>query len=155
MKKQALVLKSIFICVSALTITSKPFAQSTFIDTLNRGNEVTIGDAQSRNSARVVANEKQTTPKFDTEISDTKRPMIDGFRVQCMATSQKEKAQKEQKLLTEKLKLPVYIMFVAPYYKVYAGDFTQRAKAEDIQEHLKKNGYPDAWIASQRVFLNQ
>ncbi len=143
------------IIIGMLMHTVGVAANGTFIDTLNRNREVVIGDDALRAASLVVPVTQTKVAPAETIAEDVKRPMVDGFRIQCMATSQNDRALKEKNALEARLKLPVYIMFVAPYYKVLAGDFLTRAKAENIQEQLKKTGYPDAWIASVRVYSSQ
>jgi hypothetical protein len=82
---------------------------------------------------------------------DFKEQGIDGFRIQCIASSQIERIRSEQKILETKVKYPLYIVFSAPYYKLLVGDFLKRADADLILMRLKEMGYNDAWVARSRV----
>jgi hypothetical protein len=71
--------------------------------------------------------------------------------VQCFASSDIEKVREEKKAIEKKTRLPVYIIFVEPYYKLHVGDFTKRAEARSAVSDLKGIGYDDAWIVQARV----
>ena len=72
------------------------------------------------------------------------------YRIQLFASSQIEALREQKKVAEEKTNLPVFIAYEAPYYKLFAGDFIQKADAEGNLKKLKKIGYNDAWIVSSK-----
>ena len=118
-------------------------APVTFMDTLNRGKELSLA-------------EKDLNPIFPEStdaaaVRDPKEPGLDGYRIQCLASSQIERIRSEQKILETKVKYSLYIVFNAPYYKLLIGDFLKRADADIILTRLKEMGYNDAWVIRSKV----
>lgn len=118
-------------------------ATVTFLDTLNRGKELSLAD-------------KDLNPILpeSTDLAaarDVKEPGADGYRIQCLASSQIERIRSEQKILEAKVKYSLYIVFNAPYYKLLIGDFVKRADADLIVTRLKEMGYNDAWVVRSKV----
>jgi hypothetical protein len=113
---------------------------ATYLDTLNRGREVSLG-ASDVTPAPAVA--LDTTGQKPAEA-----PLPPAFRVQCLASTQLEMVRGEQKSLESKVRYPVHITFSAPYYKLLVGDFPDREGAQKALLEVKGLGYPDAWIVS-------
>ena len=78
--------------------------------------------------------------------------LVNGYRVQVMATRYYEKADSLRNILTENFGSEVYIDFEAPNYKIRIGNCAVRKQAEDLQDTLKSQGYNSAWIISTRVY---
>lgn len=119
-------------------------APATFLDTLNRGKEFALNDrdfVSITTESTSVANQKD--PKEDVGV--------DGYRIQCFASSQIERVRSEQKQMELKVKYPLYIVYNAPYYKLLAGDFIKRGDADIAVAKLKEMGYNDAWVARSRI----
>jgi hypothetical protein len=116
---------------------------STFLDTLNRGKEISLSD----NDLKPILPESLAI----SDDKDGKAPTIEGFRIQCYASSQIDRIRSEQKQLEFKIKYPVYIVFNAPYYKLLVGDFVKKNDADLALGKLKEIGYTDAWVARSRV----
>ncbi len=72
--------------------------------------------------------------------------IIEGYRVQVLATRERFKAEKLQSDLEELFEYKIYVIFEAPNYKVRIGDFIDRQKAEKFRKKLSGNGYSSAWI---------
>lgn len=121
-------------------------AGETFLDTLNRGREACLSD-------------KDFNPIIPetTTVSDKSgaAEAPNGFRVQCFASSQIERARAEQKAIESKVRYPVYIVFAAPYYKLLVGDFVKRAEADAAAAKMKELGYADAWVMRTKVWTKQ
>ena len=77
--------------------------------------------------------------------------IIEGYRVQVLATRERFKAEKLQSDLEELFEYKIYVIFEAPNYKVRIGDFIDRQKAEKFREQLSKNGYSSAWIIRTKI----
>ncbi|MBD3421206.1 MAG: hypothetical protein GF398_13905 [Chitinivibrionales bacterium] len=130
--------------VEAVEFEERKDIQLTYLDTLNRGNEIRLTESDfveivSEELAKVGPDEK-------------KKNLIDGFRIQCFATSQVERARAEKKNLEMRTRHSVYISYNAPYYKLFVGDFKHKANAQKELNALREEGYPDAWIVSTKVF---
>jgi hypothetical protein len=123
----------------------------TFLDTLNSGREVSISAADI--VPRAVQPATMSTASSDTgSSSSAAEPKREAgvvpsrFRIQVLASTQEQEVKKEKNTLAVKTTLPLSVIFDAPYYKLFAGDFLQRSEAESNCAQLKKNGYNDAWI---------
>ena len=62
--------------------------------------------------------------------------IIEGYRVQVLATRERFKAEKLQSDLEELFEYKIYVIFEAPNYKVRIGDFIDRQKAEKFRIKL-------------------
>ena len=82
---------------------------------------------------------------------DSTQIIIEGFRVQILATNQLPKAEMLQKELSSILNQKVYIVFEAPNYKVRVGNFIDRSKAENFRQEILKKGYSSSWIIRTRI----
>lgn len=77
--------------------------------------------------------------------------IVEGFRVQVLATRDRFNAEKLQSELGEKIQHKIYVIFEAPNYKVRIGNFIDRRKAENFRIELAKNGYSSAWIIRTKI----
>ena len=82
---------------------------------------------------------------------DSTQIIIEGFRVQLLATKEASKAEQLQKGLLGNLNQNIYIVYEAPNYKVRIGDFIDRRKAENLRKEMIKEGYTSAWIIRMRI----
>ena len=82
---------------------------------------------------------------------DSAQIIIEGFRVQILATKELVTAEQLQKQLLDNLNQNIYIVFEAPNYKVRVGDFIDRKKAETLRQKMIKEGYSSAWIIRTRI----
>jgi hypothetical protein len=120
----------------------------TYLDTLNRGNEMALSDADvGGETAGHGTGEGAKEPGGEAKV--------DGFRVQCFASSNIANARAEKRVLEAKLGLPVYMVFIEPYYKLHVGDFQDRAEAEKALGEIKGLGYDGAWIVRAQVRARQ
>ncbi len=123
--------------------------EQTYLDTLNQGQELSLTDKKMPPSD--VKEEKVKVEKSDVEEIKNK---VDGFRIQLMASTDIEKLRAKKDAIESELNLKIYIEHDEPYYKVYAGDFTKRGKADKALVKVKESGYPDAWIVRTKVIVN-
>ena len=87
----------------------------------------------------------------DKVLIDSTQIVIEGYRVQVLATKQLAKAEKLQKDLSSILNQKIYIVFEAPNYKVRVGNFIDRNKAENFRKNIVKKGYESSWIIRTRI----
>ena len=94
-------------------------------------------------------------PKMEKEKSenrtDTTQIIVEGFRVQVLATRTRDNADQLRQTLAEGYAEEIYIVFEAPNYKVRMGNFIDRRHAESLRQTLVKFGYPSAWIIRTRI----
>ena len=149
---------------------SKPVTL-TYLDTLIKGNEVGLIEkdvkliyteaAPAQQPARMPSSTPQSSPSPATTnpaVANAPAPtdlparrVVDGFRIQILASSDIERARVEKKNMESHTRQPLYIVFDSPYYKLQVGDFARRSQAEDFLADLRKSGYNDAWIVAARV----
>lgn len=80
--------------------------------------------------------------------------IIEGFRVQVLATGDKGTAENLKTKLSLDLEESIYIVFEAPNYKVRIGNFIDRNSAESLRQSLVDSGYPSSWIIRTRIEPN-
>lgn len=131
----------------------------TFLDTLNKGREVSLTDADFPAQSVPAPVPQAVVPDASPVVVPTVPKQEAGvvpsrFKVQILAGTQEQQVKNEKNNLAAKATgLPLSISFDAPYYKLFAGDFSQRSEAETWCVRLKDMGYKDAWIvrtASQK-----
>ena len=115
-----------------------PEVKYTFLDTINRGNEIVLSDAD------FGKNERQN-------IKSSTVAALPEYRVQVFASNKIETVREQKKKLEKLIKEQIIIGYEAPYYKLYAGLYAKRIDAKRTLLKLKKLGYPDAWIVSTTV----
>lgn len=135
-----------------IAIAEDKKAVLTFLDTLNNGKELSISNADYVPQTTTAAN--PTTVPVDTVTTTTKPAakteagvVASRFRIQVLASTQQEQVKRERAALASKIDIPVSLTFETPYYKLFAGEFTQRSEAENYLAQVKKLGYNDAWIS--------
>jgi hypothetical protein len=82
---------------------------------------------------------------------DTAEIIVEGFRVQVLATRDRGNAERLQNELLLTYNEDIYIIFEAPNYKVRMGNFFDRRHAESFRKTFVKKGYPSAWIIRTRI----
>jgi len=86
--------------------------------------------------------------------SDSSQIIIEGFRVQVLATSSQKNADRLRYELAIEYGKDIYIVFEAPNYKVRIGNFIDRRLAEKLRLELINKGYPSSWIIRTRIEPN-
>jgi hypothetical protein len=131
----------------------------TFLDTLNKGREVSLADADFSQpvipAAASLAVITDTVPAVASTAPKQEAGVVPSrFKIQILAGTQEQQVRNEKSVLAAKVgDLPLTVSFESPYYKLFAGDFAQHSEAETWCAQLKDMGYKDAWIvriASQK-----
>ena len=100
----------------------------------------------------IISSPLNSDNSIDNKIQiDSTQIIIEGFRVQILATNQLSKAEQLQKDLSSILNQKIYIVFEAPNYKVRVGNFIDRNKAEKFRQNIIKKGYQSSWIIRTRI----
>jgi hypothetical protein len=98
------------------------------------------------------AAQQKTVVVPKTEKSLNQGEMVQGFRIQLMATTNLDQATEFKKNAMVKLPEKVYLAFEGSQYKIRVGDFLKYEDAKAAKETVVANGYPDAWIVQSQVF---
>ena len=84
-------------------------------------------------------------------IVDSTQIIVEGFRVQVLATRDRGSAERLRDELILTYNYDIFIVFEAPNYKVRMGNFFDRQQAEKFRQILVRKGYPSAWIIRTRI----
>jgi hypothetical protein len=150
----------VIICFSSVAGEPVTNPVPTFLDTLNKGKEVSLSDTDFSQQVTQPAAPQTAVPDTahptGTAVSRQDAGVVPSrFKIQILAGTQEQQVKKEKITLAVKVKIPLSISFETPYYKLFAGDFAQHSEAEAWCSQLKDMGYKDAWIvrtaASQKL----
>jgi len=96
------------------------------------------------NVIQVVPDEAEAVPESE---------LVPGYRVQLSASTDEQNAFEAKKRAIYKFNQRVYLVFQAPYYKLYVGDFleSQKKDADTLAEQARKIGFQDAWTTPARI----
>jgi hypothetical protein len=114
----------------------------TFIDTLNKGKEIVLSENDFTPPPIAKTGNSVTTTVQSESVAH--------FRIQVFASSQPDKLKEDKKKLEKQTTVPIAIVFEAPHYKLYAGNFLKRNDADTLLVKIKKLGYQDAWVVSTK-----
>jgi cell division septation protein DedD len=93
-----------------------------------------------------------TPPTNEAPVPQSEGPAAErGFRVQLVAAGSREDAERIAREARTRLAVPVYVEFESPFYKVRAGDFTDRAQALQLRDRARSYGYPEAWVVTTTI----
>ncbi|MBN2189422.1 MAG: SPOR domain-containing protein [Chitinispirillaceae bacterium] len=126
----------------------------TFLDTLNKGREVSLTDADFSSqtaapavSRAVVAPERVPPAPVAVPAPRKEAGVVPSrFKIQVLAGPNEQQIRQIKNALAPKIDLPLSVSFETPYYKLFAGDFSRHSEAESWCAQLKDMGYSDAWI---------
>lgn len=94
----------------------------------------------------------QFDKKEDEQANNPEAAQTDlGYRVQIMTTDSLEEANSVKAEVYFKVKVPVYVIYDSPYYKVRAGDYIEIEKARNLNFKLIQLGYKDSRIVQDSV----
>lgn len=84
----------------------------------------------------------------NTQTTDTTSAMVKKgmFKIQVIATSDEVKAQQMELELEIQFSEEAFYEKSGNVYKVFIGKFQIREEAEKLLNHVRENGYPDAWL---------
>jgi len=87
-------------------------------------------------------------------LLNTDNYAIDGYRIQIFEESGNKSSTRAREVMaefsTKYPKIPVYLTWQAPNFKVRVGDFETRMEAEGFLNKLKRS-YPIAWVISDKI----
>lgn len=86
------------------------------------------------------------------DLALNQKEMIQGFRIQLMATTDEIQVRDAKKRAIFKFQTGVYLVFEAPHYKLRIGDCATKQEAEELKKEAIRNGFRDAWIVPSKVY---
>lgn len=110
-----------------------------------------VDSAQKSNKVETemwVEYDRAETKNTNTQLS---AKIMQGFRVQVTSTDNLDEANTIKSDVYFKIKLPVYIIYDSPFYKVRAGDFLDMNRAKDLNFKLNQLGYKDTRVVQDSV----
>jgi hypothetical protein len=114
--------------------------------------EFAAGGEFSTTAAGGVEAETTETPAGVATTYTGTGGVIDGYRVQIIASSYQDNADNVAGQVRAAYPgTGVYVEHIQGLYKVRVGDYTDRAGAEAMRDRLRNAGYPDAWIVKEPV----
>ncbi len=79
--------------------------------------------------------------------------MVQGYRVQLLATVNAEEAREARKEAIFKFtQVDVYLELDGSLYKLRIGDCKAKQQAETLREEALRKGFSDAWIVPSRIY---
>jgi len=127
--------------VEAQSIEYSSSTQSsfTFLDTLNRGKEISLSE---NDVAMLDVGPSRSAAPTKVEVNEPR------FRIQILASGQIDVVREEQRKVEASTGLPVFMSSEQSLYKLYVGEFQTREQAEAALPEIRK-GYRDAWIVKK------
>jgi hypothetical protein len=113
----------------------------TLLDTLNKGKEYALTESDFTPKVTKSGKTSASTVQSETGVR---------YRIQIIAASQPERLKEDKKKLEKQLATVLTIVREAAYYKLYAGEFSQKSDADTLLAKIKKLGYTDAWITTTK-----
>ena len=80
--------------------------------------------------------------------------IVQGFRIQLSSFSTKSAAEAYASKISCEITAEVHVIRDGNFWKVRAGDFTDRQKAEEFRDTSIKKGFKDAWITADTIETN-
>lgn len=103
-----------------------------------------------------ASNQKSFTGyAFDDErnalIREVKEYSVMGYRIQLFVSTDYYEALTARDSAAARFSEEIYFDYEQPYYKIRAGNFTERQNADDLRNRAKVLGYSDAWVVQTKV----
>jgi len=117
-------------------------------------NEPKIDTLDDKDRLPSESNEKEAEPVIQTpqeNVVERKARIIDGYRVQIMATNSKNTALSIQNSLKNKGYRDVYLINEFPLFKIRVGNCGTRQEANLLRRRLINAGYRDSWIVETKI----
>ncbi|MGH7496256.1 MAG: SPOR domain-containing protein [bacterium] len=87
----------------------------------------------------------------DTTARDTTWVTAPGYQLQLLQTENGAQARETLRFAILDLNTDTEIVYDAPYYKVRAGRFLNRAEAERLQTLADEKGYTNSWVVRTSI----
>lgn len=93
--------------------------------------------------------------KEEAGEGEMKSVTVSGYRVQLFSTTDYYAAVRTRNDAASRFTEEIIMDFEPPYYKIRAGNFTDRQKAEELRSFARTAGYPEAWVIQTKVTINK
>ncbi len=104
--------------------------------------------------------EETTSTSFLEELEEETTPVVSepvrsqGYRVQIGAYQSQADANSAADRARGSLGRSVYVRYIAPYYKVRVGNFTNKYEATQYKNQLRSTtSYRDAWVVGSEIII--
>ncbi len=104
--------------------------------------------------------EATTSTSFLEELEEEPTPVVSGpvtrqgYRVQIGAYHSQADANSAADRARGLLGRSVYVQYIAPYYKVRVGNFTNKYEATQYKDQLRRTtSYTGAWVAGSEIIV--
>ena len=112
--------------------------------------DIVVSSAEKR--PEVDRLERMEPEKVSSGTEDSSSEMVQGFRVQLLATKDEIQAQEAKKRAIFNFQESIYLVFEAPFYRLRFGDCKTRKEAEALRDEAVRKGFSDAWIVPSKVY---
>jgi hypothetical protein len=110
-----------------------------------------------------IPEEETTSASFLEELEEETTPVVpvvsepvtrQGYRVQIGAYHSMADANSAADRARGLLGMSVYVQYIAPYYKVRVGNFTNKYEAEQYKNQLRSTtSYTGAWVVGSEIIV--
>jgi hypothetical protein len=104
-----------------------------------------------QDSGEVVIHESSRIQALMKDYASTKQP-LKGYRVQIFLGDRTKAEETRRSFLVRHPDIPAYLSYLAPNFRVRAGDLRTRLEAELLREQLKEE-YPGCYVVPDEIEL--
>jgi hypothetical protein len=104
-----------------------------------------------KSQAPMVQSQTGLPVQADTTARDTTWVTVPGYQLQLLQTENGAEARETLRFAILDLNTDAEIVYDAPYYKVRAGHFLNRAEAERLQALADGKGYTNSWVVRTSI----
>lgn len=141
-------------CAKKQTVTEGPIGETMFeeiggedLDTSSIIFEESTPD-ESTSTSFLEELEEETTPVVSEPVRSQ------GYRVQIGAYQSQGEANSAADRARGSLGRSVYVQYIAPYYKVRVGNFSNKYEATQYKNQLRSTtSYRDAWVVPSEIVV--
>lgn len=134
-------------------VQSEPLDTRTPVEARDAPEELPDPDADTRIAPTITT---PVPPAVESPVAGgSDAEIVRGFRVQLFAVAELPRAKTMARDAEQRLDVPVHVVSEPPYYKVRAGDFTDRADAVLLKERATSLGFDGCWVVTDQVELRK
>lgn len=141
-------------CAKKQTVTEGPIGETIFeeisgeeLDTSSIIFEESMPD-ETTSTSFLEELEEETTPVVSEPVTSQ------GYRVQIGAYQSQADANSAADRARGSLGRSVYVQYIAPWYKVRVGNFTNKYEATQYKNQLRSTtSYRDAWVVGSEIIV--
>jgi hypothetical protein len=132
--------------------TRKEVKTSQYVEDFDPGslNDDDINPALDKAILQSAKQAKPNPPPIPAEKT-TAETIVNGYRIQLMATKDEDRANEMKKQAIMKFDEKVHLVFETPYYKIRVGDCVTDKEARDLREKAVQKGFTDVMVVRSKV----